>query len=202
MGLQSLSPPQVPKQHPAPQILKKMKPLEMLYFNRQKYHQAIVKEDIDDTRLAHKINRKREKLVNSKTKLSISIVATICTLGLASPTALLAARSYVVRCQKVDELEKIWGKRGSEAVPQPSAIATFKRVAKKVAMEMATLGMDTFDVVGTVADNLEEYLPGGINTNGLPSLPYSPSKEKKQPGDKPHKKHSTPHAGDHKQGEK
>ncbi|KJA17970.1 hypothetical protein HYPSUDRAFT_972890 [Hypholoma sublateritium FD-334 SS-4] len=195
-----------------------MKPLEMLYFSAAKYHKKVKEQDIDDTALALKINRKREKRLNSKAKLSLSIVATVCTLGLASPAALLAARSYVVRCQKVNELEKIWGDRGSEAVPQASAIANFKRVAKKVAMEVVTMGMDTFDLVGTTVEHLEDYIPNIINTNDFPSLSYSPSlgepslkepslkepslKEKKHSGDKPDKKHSTHHSVDHKQDEK
>lgn len=179
-----------------------MKPLEMLYFNRKKYNQAIKAQNIDDEALARKIDRKRNKKLNSKTKLSVSIVVTICTAGLASPAALLAARSYVVRCQKVDELEQIWGERGPEAIPHPSALASFKRVVKKVGMEIATLGMDTFDVTGTVVEHIEDYLPSGINMSDLPSLPYSPLKRPKLPGDKLEKKHSTDHAGDHKHDKK
>ena len=179
-----------------------MKALETLYFNDRKYRKAIHAQDIDDAALAHKIHHKRARRLASKTKLSISIVATVCTAGLASPVALHAARSYAVRCQKVNVLELMWAERGPEALPQPSGLANFKRIAKKVVMEVATMGLDTFDVTGAVVEKIEEYLPSGINTNGLPSLPYSPSKEKKQPDDKPEKKHSTNHAGDHKQDKK
>lgn len=179
-----------------------MKPLETLYFNHKKYRQAIHAQDIDDAALAHKIHHKRAKRLASKTKLSISIVATVCTAGLASPVALHAARSYTVRCQKVNVLELMWAERGPEALPQPSGLTNFKRIAKKVIMEVATLGMDTFDVAGTVVDNIEGYLPSGVDTNGLPSLSYSPTKEKKQPDDKLEKKHPTDHAGGHKQDKK
>ncbi len=62
-----------------------MKALETLYFNDRKYRKVIHAQDIDDAALAHKIHHKRAKRLASKTKLSISIVATVCTAGLASP---------------------------------------------------------------------------------------------------------------------
>ncbi|KJA22993.1 hypothetical protein HYPSUDRAFT_54631 [Hypholoma sublateritium FD-334 SS-4] len=119
----------------------------------------------------------------SKTKLSISIVATVCTAGPASPVALHAVRSYTVRCQKVNVLKLMWAERGPEALPQSLGLANFKHIAKKGIIEAVTLDMDTSDVVGVVVDNIRGYLPSGVDTNSLPSLSYSSSKEKKQPDD-------------------